>query len=289
LGGGGGYYSVKPNVAIAAPTTAVRAVGTPVMSAGTVSSMTRTTAGTNYSSAPLVTIAAPPASANATAGTPVISAGKTITSIPVPLNGGGGYYSVKPDVVIGAPNPPVTAAPGAITLTAGAVSGIALGTPGSNYSTAPTVVLSAPPASTAAAVETVVVTNKTLSSIGPSYGLNGKFFFNRATAIHPIATLLAVTPTSTFTQTAAINYSSMPAGTFPSQTSADDFTVVWEGWFDVTKEGLGTYTFGTGSDDGSMIYCERASCNRRCFHLLLLFLFRGYFDPAPTNHQVLTQ
>jgi hypothetical protein len=73
--------------------------------------------------------------------------------------------------------------------------------------------------------------------------------------LNPIANLLAVTPSGTGFQTADIYYGSF-AGVLPGITSDDTFSVIWDGWLDVTKAGHGDYTFGTASDDGSVVYVD---------------------------------
>jgi hypothetical protein len=72
--------------------------------------------------------------------------------------------------------------------------------------------------------------------------------------LSPIANLMAVTPSGTGIQTADINYGDFL--TLPGLTSLDTFAVLWDGWFDVTVDGPGDYTFGTASDDGSVLYVD---------------------------------
>ena len=83
--------------------------------------------------------------------------------------------------------------------------------------------------------------------------------------LNPIANLLAVSPSGTGLQTADINYGTF-AGVLPGITSDDTFSVIWDGWLDVTKAGHGDYTFGTASDDGSVVYVDLNN--------------DGVFDPA---------
>ena len=73
--------------------------------------------------------------------------------------------------------------------------------------------------------------------------------------LNPIANLLALTPSATGLQTTNINYTTF-AGVLPGITSDDTFSVIWDGWLDVTKSGHGDYTFGTASDDGSVVYVD---------------------------------
>ncbi|MEI7898821.1 MAG: hypothetical protein WCK89_01110 [bacterium] len=73
--------------------------------------------------------------------------------------------------------------------------------------------------------------------------------------VDPISNLMAKTPTATGIQIEDIHYH---GGTWsvPGSPSGNNFSILWEGWFDVTKDGWGTYTFGTSSDDGSVIYMD---------------------------------
>jgi hypothetical protein len=256
-----GYgYSIAPAVSISAPPESIQSSGSSSMMTTSnghkINSISVVTGGYGYATEPAVTIAAP-VSVTAT-GVAALS-GATVGSISV--EGGGGWYTTEPTVTVAAPTVPVTAVAANPSIGASKISSYAVTSAGSGY-TMPPLVIPGPPATQTAPLATATLSGSTVGSIStspnvaPSYGLNGEFFLNRTTALNPAAALLAATPTSTFTQTAAINYSSMPAGTFPSQTSADSFTVLWEGWFDVTKEGTGTYTFGTGSDDGSMIFID---------------------------------
>lgn len=77
-----------------------------------------------------------------------------------------------------------------------------------------------------------------------------------ASFLNPIANLLAVDPPSgTSTQFDNINYTSF-AGSLPGLTANSTFSVLWDGWFDVMRDGPGAYTFGTSSDDGSVVYLD---------------------------------
>jgi hypothetical protein len=76
-----------------------------------------------------------------------------------------------------------------------------------------------------------------------------------AAYLDPIANLMALTPSGTSTQVANMGYSDF-AASFPGLTNIDTFSILWQGWFDVSKDGPGTYTFGTSSDDGSVIYLD---------------------------------
>lgn len=258
-----GYgYSIAPSVSISPPPESVQSIGSSSMSTGSnahqIGTISLVNGGYGYATPPAVTIAAPPASITAT-GVAALS-GATVGSISVGV--GGSYYTTAPTVTVAAPTfVPVPAVAATPALSASKINSFVVTTAGSGY-TMPPLVIPGPPATQTAPLATATLSGSGVGSIShpsfgaPQYGLNGKYYINRALSLNPVAPLLAVTPTSTFTHTAAINYSSMPAGTFPLQTSADNFTVLWEGFFDVTKEGTGTYTFGAGSDDGSMIFID---------------------------------
>jgi|GEM_PF-6439502 len=70
----------------------------------------------------------------------------------------------------------------------------------------------------------------------------------------PISNLMGNTPTATGTQTTDINYGNF--ATLPGPPPAEHFSVLWEGWLNVTVDGTGIYTFATASDDGSMLYLD---------------------------------
>ncbi len=76
--------------------------------------------------------------------------------------------------------------------------------------------------------------------------------------LNPIANLLAVPPSAKSLETGEITYPATFgfAAAFPGLTSEDSFAMLWQGWFDVSIEGQGPYTFGTESDDGSVIYLD---------------------------------
>lgn len=74
--------------------------------------------------------------------------------------------------------------------------------------------------------------------------------------LDPIANLLASPPSGTGTQTDNIDYANFTSLPLPGMTSAESFAVLWEGWFDVTVDGPGAYTFGTSSDDGSVVFMD---------------------------------
>lgn len=94
-------------------------------------------------------------------------------------------------------------------------------------------------------------------TISEAQGLIAKTYDNTFgdSFLDPIANLMAVTPSGTAIQTANIEYGDF-AASFPGITENETFAILWEGWFDVTKDGPGAYTFGTDSDDGSVIYLD---------------------------------
>jgi hypothetical protein len=72
----------------------------------------------------------------------------------------------------------------------------------------------------------------------------------------PLAKLISAVPSATGLQFANIDYNNNFVGNLPGLTGSDSFAVLWSGWFDVSKDGPGDYTFGTQSDDGSVIYLD---------------------------------
>jgi hypothetical protein len=84
-------------------------------------------------------------------------------------------------------------------------------------------------------------------------GLTLRYYANQhSTAlVDPLSNLLALTPTSTTTFTGAINFGDPSASL---GTQAEYYTVLWTGWF--VAPTAGTYTFQTGSDDGSLVYLD---------------------------------
>ena len=90
-------------------------------------------------------------------------------------------------------------------------------------------------------------------------GLNGSTFDTRTGGeqINPISNLINATPSASFLQTDDIAYADGTMVTrLPGLTDPDDFSVLWTGWIDVTKDGPGVYSFGLDSDDGSAIYID---------------------------------
>ena len=73
-------------------------------------------------------------------------------------------------------------------------------------------------------------------------------------ALDPITSLTAVTPSGTGTQIDDINYGDVL--TLPGITNTESLSVLWECWFDVSVDGTGDYTFATASDDGSVIFMD---------------------------------
>lgn len=79
--------------------------------------------------------------------------------------------------------------------------------------------------------------------------------------LNPIANLLALTPTGIHTFTGdALDYENYSAfrADYPSLTVGDGerFSILWEGVFVIGPDDVGTWTLGTGSDDGSVWYID---------------------------------
>ena len=70
----------------------------------------------------------------------------------------------------------------------------------------------------------------------------------------PISNLINTIPTASTVVTSPINYSNNFA--LPGLSNGDTFSLLWQGYFDASEEGAGDYTFGTSSDDGSVIYLD---------------------------------
>jgi hypothetical protein len=100
--------------------------------------------------------------------------------------------------------------------------------------------------------------SRAVTVVVPAGRLNGKTYDTSEgdSLLDPISNLLAITPSALFDQIADISFDHNFLGTLPGLTSSDSFAVLWEGWFDVTKDGYGDYTFGTSSDDGSVIHLD---------------------------------
>ncbi len=95
-------------------------------------------------------------------------------------------------------------------------------------------------------------------AIPASNGLTMKTYDNTygAAFLNPIANLQAVTPSATSVQYENVQVRPGNAVRLPGLTKNDTFSVLWEGWMDVAKDGPGMYSFATKSDDGSVIYLD---------------------------------
>jgi hypothetical protein len=86
--------------------------------------------------------------------------------------------------------------------------------------------------------------------VARSYGVTGK------TWLDPIANLLGQTAAGTTTQTSDLNY--VDGGWYPGFPGVPSgelsFAASWQGWFHADTDG--TYSFGTASDDGSVLYLD---------------------------------
>ncbi|NQU21889.1 MAG: lamin tail domain-containing protein [Candidatus Nealsonbacteria bacterium] len=93
------------------------------------------------------------------------------------------------------------------------------------------------------------------------HGLKVKTFnthFSGAGHLNPISNLQGETPAGTHTLTGDLNYTDISpfmVSDYPSLTSFDSTSVLWEGAFEADEST--TYSFGTESDDGSVIYLDR--------------------------------
>lgn len=130
---------------------------------GTVSSVTRTNAGSGYTSAPTVTFSAPDIAGGVTAtGTAVLSGG-AVTAVTVSA-GGTGYTS--PIITFSAPQVAGgTTATGTVTVSGGAITGIVVTNGGSGYTSAPTATLGNVASGTGATIGTVTIAASSVASI----------------------------------------------------------------------------------------------------------------------------
>jgi hypothetical protein len=79
------------------------------------------------------------------------------------------------------------------------------------------------------------------------------------TNLEPISNAFALAATETnLWQDAALNYPNAGAirAAFPALIDNDHMMLTWEGYIDTRIEGPGTYSFGTSSDDGSVVYID---------------------------------
>jgi hypothetical protein len=102
-----------------------------------------------------------------------------------------------------------------------------------------------------------LVTNEYTVTVKVGGSLSVKTYDNTygVAFLDPISNLMGVTPSASATKLNNISYGNFVTG-LPGLTGGDSFAVLWEGWFNVTMEGYGDYTFGTQSDDGSMVYLD---------------------------------
>ncbi len=101
--------------------------------------------------------------------------------------------------------------------------------------------------------------NSNTATVNATGGLIVKTYDTAASTanLNTIANLMALTPSGTSVQTADLVVpSGTAAATYPGLTDSDSYSLLWEGWFDVMKDGPGIYTFGTHSDDGSIIFLD---------------------------------
>ena len=140
-------------------TNARNAVTTP---SGSVSSVTISSNGTGYTSAPTVNIDVPQVAGGIQATGTAILSGGAVTG--VTISAGGTGYTGTPTVTFS--NPQVsgaTNATGTVTVVAGAVTAITLISPGSGYTTAPTAIITGN--GTGATVGTITIAGSTITGI----------------------------------------------------------------------------------------------------------------------------
>ncbi|MCX6925103.1 MAG: discoidin domain-containing protein [Verrucomicrobia bacterium] len=101
-------------------------------------------------------------------------------------------------------------------------------------------------------------TNVYAVTVTVANGLVVKTYFGvQGTAyLDPISNLMTNTPIATGIQVENIDYHggiwSLPGG-----PGGNNFSILWEGWLDVLAAGgHGDYTFGTSSDDGSVVFLD---------------------------------
>jgi hypothetical protein len=130
---------------------------------GTVTSVTRTSAGSGYTSVPTVTFGAPDVSGGIQAtGTATLSGG-AVTGVTISA-GGSGYTS--PIVTFSAPQVVGgTTATGTVTVTAGAITAIVITSGGSGYTSAPTATIGNVGSGTGATVGTVSIATSSVSGV----------------------------------------------------------------------------------------------------------------------------
>ena len=142
-------------------TNAKNAVST---QSGAVTSVTRTTAGTGYTSVPTVVFSAPSDASGITAtGTATLSGG-AVTGVTISAAGSGYVSGVivtfsAPQVVGG------TTATGTVTITSGGVAAIVITSGGTGYTSAPTATLGNLGSGTGATIGTVSIAASTITSI----------------------------------------------------------------------------------------------------------------------------
>lgn len=161
-------YTTAPTITIAAPAT-ITATGTATVSAGAVTAIA-VTGGSNTGGAGYTTAPTVTVAAPGTTATATATSnGTAVTAITVV--DGGTAYAIAPVVTISAPNVTGTQAVATATVSGGIVTGFTITTPGTGYTTAPTVTI-APPGTTATATATVaggIVTGVTITTPGTGY------------------------------------------------------------------------------------------------------------------------
>ncbi|MEM7391317.1 MAG: DUF2341 domain-containing protein, partial [Verrucomicrobiota bacterium] len=79
-----------------------------------------------------------------------------------------------------------------------------------------------------------------------------------AGTINPLGNLLLMTPTDTHTLNGSLDYGDFASlqADYPSLTADDFYTILWTSVLRIDGASAGDYTFGTASDDGSVLYID---------------------------------
>ncbi|MEM7396070.1 MAG: LamG-like jellyroll fold domain-containing protein, partial [Verrucomicrobiota bacterium] len=89
-------------------------------------------------------------------------------------------------------------------------------------------------------------------------GLNVKVYDTAFGAgnLNPIQNLLAQTPDAAYTFTNSLDFNTYAdfSSAYPALTAGSQFSILWDGYLQI--DASNTYTFGTRSDDGSVLYID---------------------------------
>jgi len=171
----GSGYTVAPTVTISAPDIVggTQATATATISGDTaplyngdgyVVSITITEAGTGYTSAPTVSIAAPDTVINHGTGATATATISDTDVVSITVDSGGSYYDVTPTVTLSAPTTPYTATVVA-SVANGVVTALTTTDQGWGYETAPALTIAAPDVTPTTAAFTAVLTSDAVTSL----------------------------------------------------------------------------------------------------------------------------